>query len=149
MAKGPTIKIEGLRELDAALGQLPKATGKNVLRRVAKARLQPIAEEMRRLAPDDPKTGGNDLKTSITVTTKNPKGNKRESLIEAHAGPGQLPQAHMQEFGTQHHGPQPYARPAWDGGKDDLLAGVGEDLGNEIAKAAIRLARKTARLSKG
>lgn len=145
MAKPFTVKLEGFRELDAALGQLPKATGKNVLRRVAKARLQPIAEAMRRRAPDDPTTGGNDLKTSITVTTKNPKGNRKESLIEAHAGPGRLPQAHMQEFGTVNHGPQPYARPAWDEGKDAVLDGVKDDLWTEIDKAATRLAKKAAR----
>ena len=31
-----TVKVEGLKELDRALMQLPKATGKNVLRRVGR-----------------------------------------------------------------------------------------------------------------
>ena len=45
MAKGVTVSIEGLREVDAALGQLGKATGRNVMRRVAVARLEPIASK--------------------------------------------------------------------------------------------------------
>lgn len=130
-------------EVDAALADLPRATGKNVLRRVAKAGLAPIAEEMKRLAPVD----YGDLRDSINVTTKNPKGNRKESSIEAHAGPGRLPQAHLREFGGDHHPAQPYVRPAWDQGKDALLNGIKDSLWNEIENATKRLARKAARLA--
>jgi hypothetical protein len=44
-----TVRVDGLREIDAAIGELGKATGRNVLRRVAVQRLQPMAEEARRL----------------------------------------------------------------------------------------------------
>lgn len=143
MAKGVTVKIEGLREIDAALGQLGKATGRNVMRRVAIKRLQPIADEMRANAPVDQ----SDLRDSIIVTTKNPKRNRKRSEVEAHAGPGRHPQAHLQEFGTAHHAPQPFARPAWDGGKDALLEGIADDFWTEIEKAAARQAKKAARLA--
>ena len=143
MAKGVTVKIEGLREVDAALGQLGKATGRNVMRRVAIKRLQPIADEMKANAPVDQ----SDLRDSIIVTTKNPKRNRKRSEVEAHAGPGRHPQAHLQEFGTAHHAPQPFARPAWDGGKDALLEGVADDFWTEIGKAAARQAKKAARLA--
>lgn len=143
MAKGVTVKIEGLREVDAALGQLGKATGRNVMRRVAIKRLQPIADEMKANAPVDE----SDLRDSIIVTTKNPKRNRKRSEVEAHAGPGRHPQAHLQEFGTAHHAPQPFARPAWDGGKDALLEGITDDFWTEIEKAAARQAKKAARLA--
>ena len=143
MAKGVTVKIEGLREVDAALGQLGKATGRNVMRRVAIKRLQPIADEMKANAPVDQ----SDLRDSIIVTTKNPKRNRKRSEVEAHAGPGRHPQAHLQEFGTAHHAPQPFARPAWDGGKDALLEGITDDFWTEISKAAARQAKKAARLA--
>lgn len=65
-----TVRIEGLRELDAALGQLTKATARNVLKRVLLKAGQPIADEAARLAPDDPKTGPPDLHTSIVVGSK-------------------------------------------------------------------------------
>ncbi|RZJ19121.1 MAG: HK97 gp10 family phage protein [Brevundimonas sp.] len=139
---GARIKIEGLRALEEALGALPKATGKNVLRRVAFARLQPVAEAMRQRAPVDDA----DLVESITVTTKSPtKRYRKQSTVEAHAGPGRNPQGVLQEFGTVNHAPQAFARPSWDAEADAIPEGVGEDLWAEISKAADRLARKAAR----
>lgn len=138
-----TVRVEGLREVEAALAQLGKATGRNVMRRVAVKRLEPIAEAMREKVPVEQ----GDLRDSIAVTTKNPKRNRKRSEVEAHAGPGRHPQAHLQEFGTQHHGPQPFARPAWDAEKDGLLVGLAEDFWVEIDKAAARQARKAARLA--
>ena len=143
MAKGFTVKIDGLKEIDAALGQLGKATGRNVMRRVAVKRLEPMAEEMRRLAPVD----SGDLKDGITVTTKRPKGHRKESEVEAYAGPGRHPQAHLREFGGDGSPAQPYVRPAWDGGKTKLLDGIKDDLWSEIEKAAARQAKKAARLA--
>lgn len=160
MARGVTVSISGLREVDAALGDLGKATGRNVLRRVAVSRLQPMAEEARRLAPDDPRTVGNDLKNSIAVSTQL-KGyakrlNKRsKSEAEAHMGPAGTkaakapPQGSLQEFGTVNHDPKPFMRPAWDGGKDALLEGIKDDLWAEIERAAARQAKKAARLARG
>jgi hypothetical protein len=143
MAKGFTVKIEGLKEIDEALGQLGKATGRNVMRRVALKRLQPMADDMRAKAPIDQ----SDLRDSITVTTKNPKRNRKRSEVEAHAGPGRHPQAVQQEFGNQNHGPQAFVRPSWDAGHMKLLDGIREDFWTEIEKAAKRQARKAARLA--
>ena len=143
MARSWTVKVEGLREVNDALGQLPKATGRNVMRRVAVKRLQPIAADMKLNAP----VHLSDLRDSITVTTKKPKKRRKVAEVEAYAGPGRLPQASLQEFGTVNHGPQAFARPAWDKGKGDLLPGLADDFWDEINKAAARLARKSARLA--
>jgi HK97 gp10 family phage protein len=151
-----TVRIEGLQELEAALGELPKATGRNVLRRVLLKRAEPIADAMRARAPDDPATGGNDLKSSIGVGTRLSKrqaGLHRKAFkddkaaAEVFVGAGPVPHAHLQEFGTVNHGPQPFARPAWDAGQATVLDGIKDDLWAEIKKAADRLARKTARLA--
>lgn len=157
MAKGATVHIEGLREVDAALGELGKVLGRNVMRRVAVKRLQPMAEDARSMAPDDPNTGGNDLKTSIAVSTRlgkrQGKLNRRsKSEVEAHMGPagpgGNVPpQGVQQEFGNQNHGPQAFMRPAFDRGKDELIDGIGADFWAEIEKAAARKAKKAARLA--
>lgn len=153
-----TVKIEGLRELEAALAELPKATGKNVLKRVLMKRGQPIADAMRAMAPDDPATGGNDLRSSIAVGTKlSPRqaGLHRKmfrddkAAVEVFVGAGPLPQAHLQEFGTVHHGPQSYARPAWDENQGTVLDGIAVDLWTEIENAAARVARKKARAAAG
>lgn len=157
MAKGVTVSIAGLREVDAALGDLGKVLGRNVMRRVAVKRLKPMAEVARSLAPDDPNTGGNDLKTSIAVSTQLGKRQKKlnrksKSEVEAHMGPagpgGNVPpQGIQQEFGNKNHGPQAFMRPAFDQGKDALIDGVGEDFWDEISKAAERKAKKAARLA--
>lgn len=138
-----TVKVEGLRAIDDALGKLGKTTGRNVLRRVGVARLEPMAEAMRAKAPVD----AGDLKESIAVSTKNPRRNRKQSTVEVHAGPGRHPQGHLREFGGDKHPPQPFVRPAWDGGKEALLDGIGADLWAEIEKAAARQAKKAARLA--
>jgi HK97 gp10 family phage protein len=65
-----TMKIEGLRGVDAAFGELKKATANAVAKRVLKRAGQPIAQRAAELAPDDPETGAPDLHTSIIVSPK-------------------------------------------------------------------------------
>lgn len=146
------VRVSGLRELDAALGQLTKATAKGVLRRIGLKALQPFADDMRSQAPDDPKTGGNDLRSSIGVGTKLSRRQARlnrkaesKSFVEVYAGAGPLPQAHLQEFGTVHHPPQPFARPAWEANKRGVLETIKSDLGAEIEKTAKRVAARKAK----
>lgn len=43
--------------------------------------------------------------------------------------------------------PQPFMRPAWDEKKDEVLELIRTELGDEITKAAARLAKKAARLA--
>lgn len=158
MAK-TTFRVEGLKELNRALGELPKATGRNVLRRVAVAALQPMADDAqaRANAADMRHTGK--LAESIEVSTQlagyarriSRRGSSK-SEVEAHMGPAGRgakapPQGRLQEFGTQHHGPQPFMRPAWDAHKGRLMGTVAKDLAVEIKKAAERQARKMARQS--
>lgn len=171
MAKGVTVSLEGLRELDAALGELGKATGKNVLRRAARAALEPIAEEARSLVPVD--SGA--LRDSIVVSSRLANGQAKlrysaamfarqgrdaavaamrnelrangRSTVEMFIGAGQLPHAHLIEFGSAKNAPRPYLRPAWDAGQNKLLGDLKEILGGEIEKAAARQARKAARLA--
>lgn len=153
-----TVKVEGLRELDEALGQLSKAAARGVLRRVGLKALQPVAETARNLAPDDPATGGNDLRSSIGVGTKLSRRQAKlarravkqggdKSFVEVYAGAGQIPHAHLQEFGTSRHSAQPFMRPAWDSNKSGVLDTIKSELGDEIDKTAKRQARRAARLA--
>lgn len=151
------VKVEGLKELEAALEELgSKAVARGVLRRVLTRRGQPLADTMRALAPDDPDTGGNDLRSSIAVSTKLSPRQRRlhrketkddRAFAEVFVGAGPLPQAHLQEFGTSHHGPQPFARPAWDEHKGRILDGLKDDLWKEVEKTAKRRAARAARLA--
>ena len=148
--------MEGLRALEAALADLPKATGKAVLRRVATRALQPVAATAADLAPIDadpantPKRPPGTLKRSYVVGTRLNKRQARmarklgKSAVEVYAGTND-PAGIQTEFGNAHQGAQPHLRPAWDQHQDDVLATVATELGGEIDKAAARLARKAAR----
>ncbi len=158
---GQKFRIEGLKELDKALGQLPRATGKNVLRRVARKALEPIIED----AKGKVHVIEGKLKGSLAVSTKLSFTQKalhknmfpsEKSSVEVFAGAGPhnfVPQAIWEEFGVtrrgKRFGPHPFLRPAWDAGKMRALNNVKRDLWAEIKKAADRVARKKARALKG
>lgn len=142
-----SVKIEGLRELDAALGELGKATGKNVLKRVGIKALQPMAGVAQANAP----VLEGHLQRSIAVGTKLTTRQSRlaknldgKASVTVYMGPND-PAAVPQEFGAKGDNPQPFMRPAWDGGKQGLLESLKAMLWTEIDKAA---KRKAARLAK-
>lgn len=139
--------LRGFKEMDAALGELNKPTGRNVLRRAGMEALQPVAAAMTARAP---KRLG-DLNASIGVGTKRAKSVGREfrdaSIVEIYVGPavvegGVPPQAFQQEFGNENHGPQPYARPGWDTKVGGIMDDLKGPLGVEIDKAIARAQRK-------
>jgi HK97 gp10 family phage protein len=146
------VKLQGFRELEAALEALPKSTGRNVLRRIARAALEPLAEHARGLAPVEEGA----LRASIAVSEKRTRRVKRshrfdnktglEMAMGPGSGEGALPYASFVEFGTIDTPAQPFMRPAWDSGADGMLSYIADNLGAEIDKAADRLARKRARL---
>jgi HK97 gp10 family phage protein len=169
------MNVEGLKELDAALAELPKATGKNVMRRAARSALEPFASVASSLAPVGPvrktKKGiipGGRLKRSVNVSTALSKRQRRlarrESAIEGkasitvHAGASLVRHAHLVEFGTKERfhkktgksvgsmPPRPFMRPAWDSTKIQVLTIFQKEMWAEIKKSADLLARKQARL---
>lgn len=154
-----TVKIEGLRELDAALGDLLSEFGKSAatgaVRRSLLKSLEPMAGTARALAPDDPATQTRDLKASITTGTvaQLTKRQQREAR-RAHKASGAVVTVYMgtadpaglqQEFGNVNHGPQPFMRPAFDRHAESTIRSVGKLLGPEIEKTAERIAKQRAK----
>lgn len=144
------VRLEGFREMDAALAEFTKATGRNILRRTAVEALQPVADAMRAKAPREE----GDLIEAIDVGTRRAKRTKKHfpgsSTVEAYAGVkvvggGVPPQAFQQEFGNENHGPQPYARPGWDEEAEPTLERVKDALAGQIDKARARAQRKAKR----
>lgn len=167
------VYVEGLRELEAALKELPKATGKNTIRRALTTAAQPFVDQAKATAPV--RSGA--LKRSIVMSRVKfsagdagkrafaeelAKGASRkeagEAAREANAGssdnatsgiivigPGRHPQAIFQEFGTAHNAPQAYMRPTWEENKIPAIEMIREALWSEIKKAADRIAKKDAR----
>ena len=161
MAQATVVRLTGFRELERALEQLPKATGKNVLRRVAKGALEPMADMAAARAPH--RTGR--LSFSIAVsekrtrrvkpsTTRYINGGFRASPstgIDMAMGPASgfgaaLTYASFDEFGTVDTPAFAYMRSAWDSGAMNALQRVQFTLGKEIEKAARKVAVKRAKL---
>lgn len=151
MAGGFTIKIDGLKDLDRTLGELPKTTARATLRRVGIKALQPFDQAWRANAARHRLTG--ELEESGGVGTKltrrqaqQQKKSDEKSFVEVFAGPNS-PAAVPREFGTVDQAAVPVVRPAWDATAGQTLQIVADELGTEIDKSAKRLARKAARLA--
>lgn len=142
-----TFRIEGLRELEEALKELPKATGKNALRRALLKAGTPIANSARARAPRLKGALQMSIGTGTKLSRRQAKLHKKESMVEVFVGAGALVQAITQEFGTAKHPAQAFMRPAWDQGRMGALATIRDDLATEIEKARQRLARKAARIA--
>jgi HK97 gp10 family phage protein len=169
-----TMRVDGLRDLEAALAELGnpgtrRAVGRRVLRRAA----QPLVDTARALAPRD--TGA--LVGSIVASTRiaggdaarqafgrvlQAGGSRAEagqamrdirrasaSLVELYVGPGRHPQAITQEFGTSFHPPQPFMRPAWDQTQRPMIEDIKRELWADIQRTAARVARRAARQANG
>lgn len=142
------IKLEGFRELDRALADLPKATGKRASRQALMKAGQIVADAGRANAPIGP-TGN--LAASYGVGTKltrrQSKMHKRESPQEVFVGPND-PAAVQTEFGNEHQAAEPHLRPAWDANQSKVLDTIKQELISEIGKATARAERKAARMAR-
>ena len=145
-----TVDVAGFRDLDRALGELPRATAKNVLRRVAKAELEPLANRAAQKAPEE----SGRLAFSITVSERGTRRAEWYRRRQPHefvmamgpaSGLGALYYATHVEFGTVDTPAQPYMRPTWDSGANPMQEGIRTRLWEEIRKAAARAARRATR----
>ena len=145
----PTFKVEGFSELDAALSDLPKATARNVVKRVLIKIATPIARDF--ASRVTVLTGR--LQRGIGVGTKLSRRQARlarkiegKSAVEVYVGAAPVKEATLEEFGSEHNAPKPALRPAWDAGKDRALDRLGPEMWAEIKTVSDRAARKQARL---
>lgn len=147
-----TMRLEGFEGFERNLAKLERlATRRAVARRALIKAAKPMAEIAQGMAPVG---DTNTLAPSIMVGTRLSK--RQASLhrkmfrndraaVEVFIGAGPLSSAHTQEFGTVHHAPQPFMRPAWDRDHKALLQRLGELMAKEIDKAITRQARRAAR----
>lgn len=133
-----SVKVEGFKEIEKNLFRLKGSTAKGNTRRAMKEALEPTARLMRSKAP---RLSGI-LQESVEVTSRaNPPLPKRDPL-EIAVGPGRSPQAIIQEFGSFKEPAQPYARPAWEEDKLNVLDRFAVFLWENVTKALGRQARK-------
>lgn len=168
-------KIEGLKELDEALSELPKATARNVLKRALIDAGQPMADEAERLAPRDKgflqghivvssrlnnKAGKKEFAETMRVTggdrtaavqamrDARRAAGEGESSAEVYIGPvAKAFYGFFQERGTARNKPHPFMRPAFDNKAMEVFGRIKDSLAAELEKARARMARKAARIA--
>lgn len=166
------LHVEGLKELETALLELPKSTQGNVLKRAAVAAAADFADHAQGLAPRrsgklqteikvakpkiiNPGTaafgaamreGATRAEAAAAARAANQAAGGEGRSVVTSVGPTKAAYWGLfQEFGTRHHPPKPFMRPTWDALKEPMLDTMAKVLGDEIMKAAARLARKAQR----
>lgn len=154
------IRITGAREMEAVLRQLPATIAKQVLTKALREAAEPVLEEARALAPV-----GQEAKGRVRLrTTKRGKvsianyGKLKLSLRVANVPANRTPHSAtvvvtvgkafwglFVEFGTRFMSARPFLRPAFESKKIEALNRLGKSLGEQIEKAAQRLAGPLAR----
>lgn len=148
MPKEQIIKVEGLKELQETLKELPGSLPSTVIRKALARAGEPIERAAATMAPK--LTGA--LQRSIRVASKLSRRQRaiyrQQSEYELFVGAGALVQAITQEFGTIENRAQPFMRPAWEANWRKSLEIFRAALAEEIEKARVKMARKAARFEK-
>lgn len=169
-----SIKMEGLKELEDALLELPKSVQGNVLKRAVSTAAADFADHASRLAPKDKGKLATEIKVGkakvVTPGAAAFAAAMKENATRAEAaqaaraanraaggrgrsavtsvGPTQRAfYGLFQEFGTAHHAAKPFMRPTWDALKSSMLDTMADVLRTKIAEAAARAAKRAARLA--
>jgi HK97 gp10 family phage protein len=168
-----SFKLEGLKELEDALLELPKATQGNVLKRAVTLPAADFAEAASRAAPRRKgtlqagikvgkatvispgkaafaaamKDGATRAEAAAAARNANRSAGGTGKAVVVRAGPTKKAYYGMfQEFGTAHNAAQPFMRPTWDSMGPRMLGQIKDTLAAEIEKARVRLAKKAAKL---
>ena len=151
------MRISGFKEFERALKEeLPKATAKNVLWRVATNAMKRVEEGMSQKAPYDSADRDGDgnhlrdtMKTERVKATRQQGSVKFDSRngVEVRTGPapkGKRARANAgwQEYGTVKQAAQSYARPTADAEQSHVIEDVRDELAIQIGKAKTRIARR-------
>lgn len=148
MAEVVTVRIEGLKELNEALQQLPQELRAGPLRRAVSAAAKVVQDQAVQYAPEDEGT----LKRAIyRARDKENSSAVQESYIVG-IRYGKRYRRRKQdawywrflEFGTSKLAARPFIRPAFDTTHNQQLEAMRERLSRSIELAAAKLARKKA-----
>lgn len=156
--------VSGFDELKAVLEELPRATQRNVLKKVTRQAMQPTFEQVRNSVPvrtgklqasvrldvglDDPgyraraRAAFRAKGTARGVKKTRGGGNIVAAIKVGGAGAFHAP---FVEFGTVKMVAMPFLRPAFDADAGQMVDRLRESMSVEVRKAAARRAKKLAR----
>lgn len=141
-----TVQVEGLRELETALAELPKATARNTLNRALTTGGKFFQGVWQAAAPHATGQFERSILVGKRLTRRQARERKTDGKDFAEIYVGTADPAGVQlEYGNIHQAAQPNARPSWDSSKERVLNLIAKEIGGEIEKARGRLARKAAK----
>jgi HK97 gp10 family phage protein len=152
-----TIHISGAREMEMVLRQIPDYIAKKALNAALREAAKPILDEARALAPVGQQSKGRvRMRTTKRGKVSITNYGKLKLLLKIVTVPARLTSHSATvavtvgkafwgmwvEFGipSRHIGARPFMRPAFEGKKMDALNQLGKALGEQIEKAAKKLA---------
>lgn len=167
MAMPPVrLELEGAKELEAALRELPTAAlRKATIQRAFRKAGAPIIAAANALLPPNARRVGLMVEIKPRLSRRQRRGQPpAKDAVEMFLGVGPSRLSHLFEFGTEarftkgkgkkrkvkgaYRGrmiAQPYLRPAWDGGSRKMFDDFGKILWKDIEATAKRYARRQAK----
>jgi HK97 gp10 family phage protein len=140
-----TVKVSGLKELDAALSQFTERKRRAIGRVALQNAGEIMAKEARALVPKDTWALHESIDVSGTLAPSTKPSHQKKAEQERFVGPDARPYAHIVEFGGNGAAPRPYLRPAFDQTKGAVVQRIQDELWMGIEKAIKASARKAAK----
>ena len=137
-------QVSGSRQIERALKQLPRATGKNVMKRALLKAVKPTVTLAKASAPVDDGDLRDSIKAGVKLTPR--QRGRTDSGAVVYVGPTtpKGSHGHLVEFGTSTQRARPFLRRAWTATRSQVLGSVGEETWKALAKSARTLAKKAA-----
>lgn len=140
--------LDGARELEKSLMELPKAVAKGVLRQAAQKAMRPVLDAALRYARSRVRVRTGRFANSFIINTKLTERQQRNA--RRYGGLGNVnvyvgstdPKAHLIEFGTHDTPAHPVMRPAWEENKEEVFKLFCKNITQNLVKAARRLATR-------
>lgn len=127
------LKFEGGKELAAALAQLPARVSRRFLLESLEESAEPMRDRMESLAPRSPDAPH--LRDQMVISRARTEDAREAAVVVGPTKRGFY--GSFQEFGTAHHAPQPFARPAFDQTFAISLQILSQALWRELASKGI------------
>jgi hypothetical protein len=109
------LKIEGFEEADRNLKKLAEVADKTELRALGRDALRPVSQMAKQIVRRDTGRLAKSIRVGSRLSARQAALYPPErDTVEVYVGPGPLPQAVTEEFGTVNEVGHPFMRPAWD-----------------------------------
>jgi hypothetical protein len=128
-------RIEGFEDADRNLARLNDMADADRLKTLGIDALQPVADTAKALVRRRTGALANSIHAGDQLSRAQAARHAPEpGTVEVYVGPGPLPQAITEEFGTVHESAHPFLRPSWDGRLGEVQGRLRAALGDRMTR---------------